>query len=176
MSTTLFYFDGQPIGQTEFIKKLFNTITLPQFFENEEELQKIWSSPITRQKLLKKLEQEGFTKDDLKSIQKLIVADDSDIYDVLQYVAFQKQPVSRKDRVVSAERDIYENVSDNEREFIDFILSRYVDGGGEELEIDRLSKHIELKYLSMVDGQKVLGSPQNIKEIFVNFQKYLYQR
>ena len=176
MSTTLFYFDGQPIGQTEFIKKLFNTITLPQFFENEEELQKIWSSPITRQKLLKKLEQEGFAKDDLKSIQKLIVADDSDIYDVLQYVAFQKQPVSRKDRVVSAERDIYENVSDNEREFIDFILSRYVDGGGEELEIDRLSKHIELKYLSMVDGQKVLGSPQNIKEIFVNFQKYLYQR
>ena len=176
MSTTLFYFEGQPIGQTEFIKKLFNTITLPQFFENEEELQKIWSSPITRQKLLKKLEQEGFTKDDLKSIQKLIVADDSDIYDVLQYVAFQKQPVSRKDRVVSAERDIYENVSDNEREFIDFILSRYVDGGGEELEIDRLSKHIELKYLSMVDGQKVLGSPQNIKEIFVNFQKYLYQR
>ena len=176
MSTTLFYFEGQPIGQTEFIKKLFNTITLPQFFENEEELQKIWSSPITRQKLLKKLEQEGFAKDDLKSIQKLIVADDSDIYDVLQYVAFQKEPVSRKDRVVSAERDIYENVSDNEREFIDFILSRYVDGGGEELEIDRLSKHIELKYLSMVDGQKVLGSPQNIKEIFVNFQKYLYQR
>ena len=176
MSTTLFYFDGQPIGQTEFIKKLFNTITLPQFFENEEELQKVWSSPITRQKLLKKLEQEGFSKDDLKSIQKLIMADDSDIYDVLQYIAFQKKLVSRKDRVVSAEHDIYENVSDNEREFIDFILSKYVDGGGEELEIDRLSKHIELKYLSMVDGQKVLGSPQNIKEIFVNFQKYLYQR
>ena len=176
MSTTLFYFDGQPIGQTEFIKKLFNTITLPQFFENEEELQKVWSSPITRQKLLKKLEQEGFSKDDLKSIQKLIMADDSDIYDVLQYIAFQKKLVSRKDRVVSAEHDIYENVSDNEREFIDFILSKYVDGGGEELEIDRLSKHIELKYLSMVEGQKVLGSPQNIKEIFVNFQKYLYQR
>ena len=36
MTSTLFYFEGQPISQSEFIKKLFNTITLPTFFESEE--------------------------------------------------------------------------------------------------------------------------------------------
>ena len=61
-STTLFYFEGQPVSAEEFIKKLFNTITLPTFFQSEDELRQIWSSPITRNELLKKLGDNGFTK------------------------------------------------------------------------------------------------------------------
>ena len=79
MSTSLFYFQGQPVTAEEFIKKLFNTITLPSILKSEEELRKLWSSPITRNELLKKLEDNGFTKQDLKSIQTLIEAEDSDL-------------------------------------------------------------------------------------------------
>jgi len=174
MSTTLFYFKNKPISVQEFIKKLFNTITLPEVLKNEEQLRELWSSPITRNKLLKKLEDEGFAKQDLKSIQTLIEAEDSDIFDVLVHVAYSKKPIQRATRVANAEEEIYKNLNDNQKEFIDFVLSRYVEGGVEELDINRLSSLVELKYKSLHDGQKALGDADKIKSTFIDFQKHLY--
>ena len=174
MSTTLFYFQGKPISVQEFIKKLFNTITLPEILKNEEQLRELWSSPITRNKLLKKLEDEGFAKQDLKSIQTLIEAEDSDIFDVLVHVAYSKKPIPRVTRVANAEDEIYKNLNDSQKEFIDFVLSRYVEGGVDELDLDKLSSLIELKYNTIHDGLKVLGNVDEIKNTFIDFQKYLY--
>ena len=174
MSTNLFYFQGQPVSAEEFIKKLFNTIELPNFFKDEEELRKIWSSPITRNELLKKLEDNGFSKQDLKSVQSLIDADNSDIFDVLEYIAYQKKPITREVRVAQAEEIIHSNLSDKQKEFIDFILSRYVEGGVEELDINRLSDLLILKYKAIYDGEKALGDVESIKSMFVDFQKHLY--
>ena len=174
MSTTLFYFKNKPISVQEFIKKLFNTITLPEVLENEEQLRELWSSPITRNKLFKKLEDEGFAKQDLKSIQTLIEAEDSDIFDVLVHVAYSKKPIQRATRVANAEEEIYKNLNDNQKEFIDFVLSRYVEGGVEELDLDRLSSLIELKYNTVHDGLEVLGNVDEIKRTFIEFQKHLY--
>jgi len=176
MSTTLFMVDGNPISSEEFIKKLFNTIKLPSFFNSEEELRKIWSSPITRKELLNKLEQNGFSKQDLKSIQSLIEADDSDLFDVLERIAYSKQPISRIERVTKAEDKIHSNLNDRQKEFIDFVLERYALGGVEELDMDRLSDLITLKYKTVSDGQKVLGDIDGIKNMFISFQKYLYQQ
>lgn len=175
MSTTLFMVDGNPISSEEFIKKLFNTIKLPSFFNSEEELRKIWSSPITRKELLNKLEHNGFTRQDLKSIQTLIEAEDSDLFDVLERIAYSKQPISRVERVTKAEDKIHTNLNDRQKEFIDFVLERYALGGVEELDMDRLSDLITLKYRTVSDGQKVLGDIDGIKNMFIGFQKHLYQ-
>ncbi len=174
MSTSLFYFQGQPVTAEEFIKKLFNTITLPSILKSEEELRKLWSSPITRNKLLKKLEDNGFTKQDLKSIQTLIEAEDSDIFDVLEHIAYSKKPIQRTTRVANAENKIHSNLDSNQKEFIDFVLSKYVEGGVDELDINRLSDLVILKYNTLHDGQKVLGDADKIKNTFIDFQKYLY--
>ena len=174
MSTSLFYFQGQPVTAEEFIKKLFNTITLPNILKSEDELKKLWSSPITRNELLKKLEDNGFTKQDLKSIQILIEAEDSDIFDVLEHIAYSKKPIQRETRVANAESEIHKNLSGKQKEFIDFVLSKYVEGGVDELDINRLSDLIELKYRTIHDGQKVLGDPESIKKTFIEFQKFLY--
>lgn len=176
MSTTLFMVDGNPISSEEFIKKLFNTIKLPSFFNSEEELRKIWSSPITRKELLNKLEQNGFSKQDLKSIQTLIEAEDSDLFDVLERIAYSKQPISRIERVTKAENKIHANLNDRQKEFIDFVLERYALGGVEELDMDRLSDLITLKYRTVSDGQRALGDIDGIKNMFIGFQKYLYER
>ncbi|CAO6126381.1 HsdR Type I site-specific restriction-modification system, R (restriction) subunit and related helicases [Candidatus Pelagibacterales bacterium] len=176
MSTTLFMVDGNPISSEEFIKKLFNTIKLPSFFNSEEELRKIWSSPITRKELLNKLEQNGFSKQELKSIQSLIEADDSDLFDVLERIAYSKQPISRIERVTKAEDKIHSNLNDRQKEFIDFVLERYALGGVEELDMDRLSDLITLKYRTVSDGQKALGDIDGIKNMFIGFQKHLYQQ
>jgi len=174
MSTSLFYFHGIPVSAEEFIKRLFNTITLPEILKSEEELRELWSSPITRNELLKKLEDNGFTKQDLKSIQTLIEAEDSDIFDVLEHVAYSKKPLQRATRVANAEDEIYKDLNDKQKEFIDFVLSKYVEGGVEELDINRLSSLVELKYKSLHDGQKALGDADKIKSTFIDFQKHLY--
>jgi type I restriction enzyme R subunit len=174
MSTYLFYFQGQPVTAEEFIKKLFNTIVLPTIFKNEDELRKMWSSPITRNELIKKLEDNGFSKPDLKQIQTLIEAEDSDIFDVLEHIAYSKKPIPRTVRVTNAENKIHKNLNDKQKEFIDFVLSKYVEGGVDELDINRLSDLIELKYRTIHDGQKVLGDADSIRTTFIDFQKYLY--
>ncbi|MDA8822301.1 DEAD/DEAH box helicase family protein [Candidatus Pelagibacter bacterium] len=174
MSTYLFYFQGQPVTAEEFIKKLFNTIVLPTIFKNEDELRKMWSSPITRNELIKKLEDNGFSKPDLKQIQTLIEAEDSDIFDVLEHIAYSKKPIPRTVRVTNAENKIHKNLNDKQKEFIDFVLSKYVEGGVDELDINRLSDLIELKYRTIHDGQKALGDADSIKNTFIEFQKHLY--
>ena len=54
------------------------------------------------------------------------------------------------------------------------MLSRYVEGGVDELDLDRLSSLIELKYNTIHDGLEVLGSVDEIKRTFIEFQKHLY--
>jgi len=61
MTSTLYYSaDGRPISAQQFVENLFGV--LPAFFKNEEELRKLWSSPVTRKpcsKNLSKLALEG---------------------------------------------------------------------------------------------------------------------
>ena len=133
----------------------------------------LWHSS-TRNELLKKLEDNGFAKQDLKSIQTLIEAENSDLFDVLEHIAYQKKPIPRATRVSNAENKIHSNLNDNQKEFIDFVLSRYVEGGVEELDINRLSDLIILKYKALQDGERTLGNPEGIKSMFIDFQKHLY--
>jgi hypothetical protein len=58
-----------------------------------------WSNPLTRRDLLQKLEGAGCPKDDLRELQKCIEAENCDLFDVLEYVAYTKAPVTRETRV-----------------------------------------------------------------------------
>src|SRR5699024_10677183 len=76
--------DGKPVSAEEFLNNLFGE--LPKLFKDEEELRKLWSNPITRRTLLERLEEVGFPKSDLVTLQKLVNMENSDLYDVLEYV------------------------------------------------------------------------------------------
>ena len=101
-------------------------------------------------------------------------AEDSDLFDVLEYIAYSKKPIPRIKRAEIAEEKIYNNLTENQKEFIDFVLGKYVEGGVEELDINRLSDLIILKYKALQDGEKTLGNPEGIKSMFIDFQKHLY--
>ena len=173
-SSNYFYVDGKPISSEEFLKKIFNTLSLPDLFKNEEELRKLWSSPITRKEFLNKLEQKGFLKQDLMMVQKLINAENSDLFDVLEYISYAKKPISRNVRVENAKDKIFTNVNEEQKDFINFILEQYIKTGVDELAINNLSNLIKLKYQSIFDGQKVLGNLDQIQKTFIDFQKHLY--
>lgn len=42
------------------------------------------------------------------------------------------------------------------------------------MDLDKLPQLIELKYHSVGDAVSELGSPENIRTVFVEFQQYLY--
>ena len=57
-----------------------------------------------------------------------------------------------------------------------FVLEKYVEGGVEELDINRLSDLITLKYNSIYSGIEKLGDVEEIKSAFIGFQKHLYEQ
>ena len=175
MSSTYFYVDGKPISAEEFLKRLFDVLKLPELLESEERLRELWANPMTRKELMKKLEAAGCHKDDLEKLQELIQAQDSDLFDVLEYIAYAKSPVSRAARVETNRDNIYNLLNNAQREFVEYVLRNYVDVGVDELDVSKLSTVLNAKYGSLHAAQRVLGAPQEIQKTFIEFQKQLYK-
>lgn len=85
IQTSFWSADGKPISAEEFLHNLFGK--LPEFFKDEAELRKIWSNPITRKALLDKLAEAGYGMTELKKLKQLIDAENSDIFDALEYIS-----------------------------------------------------------------------------------------
>ena len=175
MSSTYFYVDGKPISAEEFLKRLFDTLKLPELLGSEEELRRLWANPMTRNELLKKLEGAGCHVDDLRKLQELINAQDSDLFDVLEYIAYAKAPVTRAARAETNKDNIYNLLNDKQREFVSYVLRNYVEVGVDELDVSKLSTVLTAKYGSINAAQQELGSVQEIQSTFVDFQVELYR-
>ncbi|WP_229392262.1 type I restriction endonuclease subunit R [Methanosarcina sp. DH2] len=172
ISTSFWSADGKPISAQEFLQNLFGI--LPEFFKDENELRIIWSNPVTRSAFLEKLAKAGYGMDELTTLQKLIDAEKSDLFDVLEYVSFALQPVTRETRVNRAQSRIFEGLNEKQKEFLDFVLSKYIETGVGELGPEKLPGLLELKYHTISDAKAVLGGIAKTRELFVGFQEYLY--
>lgn len=174
VSTSFWSADGKPISSQEFLDKMFGE--LPEFFHDEAELRKIWANPETRSAFLEKISTLGYGREQLESLQKMINAEKSDLFDVLAFFSFHKNVISRFQRVQETESDIMAGLSDAEKEFIDFVLRRYVESGFEELNQDHLPQLLKLKYHSISDAEQKLGDPEKIRDAFFAFQEKMYTK
>ena len=174
VQTSFFSADGTPITTQEFLTNLYGSI--PEFFKNEEELRKIWSVPNNRKALLDKMEAAGFGKEELAQLQKVVDCEKSDLFDVLEYLSFSVAPITREHRVAIAQNRIFALLDSNQKEFIEFILSKYIETGVEELDQDKLPILLINKYQSLEDAKDILGDVANISSLFIEFQKHLYQQ
>ena len=174
IATSFWSADGTPISAEEFLQNLFGT--LPDFFKSEEELRTIWSNPLTRKTLLEKLDEVGYGKETLKVLQQLINAEKSDLFDVLEYVFNSDiKPMTREARVAAAQATIFALLSDKQKEFIEFVLGKYIETGVEELDQEKLPILLVNKYQSLEDAKEELGDVAKISSLFIEFQKHLYQ-
>jgi type I restriction enzyme R subunit len=173
MATSFWGADGKPMSSAQFLESLFGV--LPEFFRDEDALREIWSNPETRKKLLEGLSEKGFNKEVLAEMQHIIDAENSDLFDVLAHVAFALQPLTRANRANSAKDSIHQHFADKQSAFIDFVLGQYIKQGVDELNQEKLKDLIGLKYQSIHDATSELGNTSEIRQLFVGFQKYLYQ-
>ena len=173
ISTSFWSADGKPVSIQEFMDNMFGA--MPEFFKSEEELRKIWSNPTTRKVFLEKIAEKGFGKDELEILQKMIDAERSDLFDVLTYISFLTKPISRVERVEQSKDKIFEGLDEKQKEFLDFVLSKYEEKGVEELDEEKLPVLLNLKYHAIANAEQSLGTVDQIRSMFFEFQELLYK-
>jgi type I restriction enzyme R subunit len=172
-ATSFWSADGRPMSAAQFLESLFGA--LPEFFKDEDELRRLWSDPDTRRKLLAGLADKGFGREPLAEMQKVIEAENSELFDVLAYVSFAAPPMSRAERADAARAAAAAEFTDKQRAFVDFVLAQYVAQGVDELDADKLSPLLKLKYRNAIaDAFAELGKPDQVRRVFVGFQRHLY--
>jgi type I restriction enzyme, R subunit len=173
--TSFWHPDGTPMSAQQFMELLFGK--LPEFFHDEAELRALWSEPGTRAALLDGLAEKGFGRDQLAEMQRIIDAEDSDLFDVLAHVAYALPPLTREERAAKAKVEISTHFNSKQRVFLDFVLSHYVHDGVHELAPEKLRPLLRLRYGdSMADAIADLGPPAEIGRAFTDFQKHLYAK
>jgi type I restriction enzyme R subunit len=173
MATSFWSPDGKPMSAAQFMERLFGD--LPELFRGEEELRKLWSRPDTRRKLLDGLKEKGYGSEQLAELKRMVDAEQSDLYDVLAYVAFALAPISRVGRVNERRSLIFAHYGDKQQEFLGFVLDQYIRQGEGELDDQKLPHLIELKYHAVADAVAKLGQVATIREMFIGFQQHLYE-
>jgi type I restriction enzyme R subunit len=163
---------GKPISAQQFIQNLFGDI--PTLFSNEAELRKIWSLPDTRKRLLEELGEKGYTTAQLNDLRKMIHGEDSDLFDVLAFVAYHRDLVPRLERAEKAKVHLG-SYKPAQQDFLNFVLEQYVKTGFEELDDAKLPKLLELKYKAIADAKHALGDIPSIRKTFIGFQEHLYE-
>ncbi|KAF3984270.1 MAG: DEAD/DEAH box helicase family protein [Methylococcales symbiont of Hymedesmia sp. n. MRB-2018] len=175
VATSFWSADGKPQTAEQFLNDLLGE--LPNLFKDENQLRTLWSKPQTRKILLEKLDEAGFGKAELDALKKLIDAEKSDLYDVLEYVFNSDiKPITREERVTRAKVTILAFLNEKQKEFIEFVLSKYIESGVEELDQEKLPILLTNKYQSLEDAKEILGEVAEISSLFIEFQQHLYSQ
>lgn len=174
-ATTFWSADGTPMSAAQFLESLYGA--LPEFFKDEDELRTIWGAPDTRKALLAGLADMGFSREPLAEMQKAIEAENSDLFDVLAYVAFAAAPETRVQRATMAKAESHNQFNVRQQAFLDFVLAQYITQGVGELDSDKLTPLLRLKYNNAIsDAVADLGGTNQIRTMFAGFQKFLYAK
>ena len=173
--TTFWGADGKPLTAPQFVETFFGK--LPELFQSEEELRARWSAPDTRTKLLQELADKEFGRIQLAEMQKIIDAEDSDLFDVLTHVAYGRPLLSRVERAQQARSEINTRFNNQQQAFLEYVLAQYVQVGVETLEQEKLTPLLKLKYNNaLADAVADLGTVEQIRALFSSFQQYLYKK
>ena len=172
-ATTFWSVDGRPVSAQQFIQDLFGQ--LPDLFRDEDELRALWSQPDTRRKLVEGLAERGFTGEALDGIRRATDSQESDLFDVLAYIAWARLPMKRIERADNRREAVLSQYDEKQRGFLDFVLAQYAIVGESELDDGKLPALLELRYGSPMDAMRELGSVKEIRSAFLGFQRGLYE-
>ncbi|MCQ2092353.1 MAG: DEAD/DEAH box helicase family protein [Fibrobacter sp.] len=171
--TERFMFDGELITMEQFIKILFGKI--PEFFKSDKDLRNQWADPQKRLELLEKLNDNNFSVERLRQIQKLTSNENCDILDILELIAYNMDPMERKARVEMMHDDIMKNLAEKQKPFIEFVLQQYIDNGFENLAVKQLPELVKMRYGTVKEACNEMSvDVKTLNRIFVEFQKTLY--
>ncbi len=169
----LIAYGDEMISLEEFIQRLFGRI--PTFFKDVNDLRQQWSQPESRTNLLNLLQESGFDEQKLNMISTMLKLDNCDLLDVLEYIAYEMQPINREQRVRIVTEKYVRKLKKELQKFDELILLYYAQNGFKELNMENLKNFIQIKYNSLADAKRILGmQPKEINSHYLDLQKELY--
>ncbi|MDO8514881.1 MAG: hypothetical protein Q7S14_00110, partial [bacterium] len=72
--------------------------------------------------------------------------------------------------------NILDGLEEKDKEFLNFVLSKYEENGVEELDEEKLPILLNLKYHAIANAEQSLGDVDDIRSMFFDFQKNLYSK
>ena len=160
----------------ESIEDAIHTLFLmsPEFLKSEAGLKEAWQTPESRLELLKQTEKKGFSYNKLKTMQKALSFDDSDLMDLLLYIGWGTQAVPRKERAQRAASRIKSEFGGILSKLLEHILNEYIKEGENTLGYDSLAEHIQNVFGSSYLGHAKFETIMEIKNVYRKFQHFLY--
>jgi type I restriction enzyme, R subunit len=174
IETTYVGDDGKPLKTTQYLELLIGV--LGKFYNDENGLRDIWSNPTNRKELLNKLKEMNIDESQLEDLKQIFEAQNSDIYDVLAHLSFNLDIKTRSERVIAVENSNFIEKYHNEKakEFIEFILDRYIKDGVKELDEKNLSVLVKLSGNDLKNLRSSFGE-FNIRDEYFGLQREIYR-
>ena len=174
IETTYVGDDGRPLKTDEYLELLIGI--LGKFYNDEQGLRDIWSNPSHRKDLLNKLREMNIDESQLEDLKEIFEAVNSDIYDVLAHLSFNLDIKTRSERAIAVENSNFIEKYHNEKakDFIEFILEKYIKYGFKELEENKLSTLIEQSGFDKKDLMASFGEFK-IRDEYFGLQREIYR-
>jgi type I restriction enzyme R subunit len=174
IETTYVGDDGRPLKTDEYLELLIGI--LGKFYNDEQGLRDIWSNPSHRKDLLNKLKEMNIDESQLEDLKEIFEAVNSDIYDVLAHLSFNLDIKTRNERAIAVENSSFIEKYHNEKakDFIEFILEKYIKYGFKELEENKLSTLIEQSGFDKKDLMASFGEFK-IRDEYFGLQREIYR-
>ena len=132
-----------------------------QEFASLDEFLNRWTLSERKQALIDELEDKGIIFDNFREE----IGRDMDIFDLICHAAFDKPPLSRKERAENVKkRDYFTKYGDKAKAVLEALLDKYADEGIENIE--------SMKVLTLQPFDQI-GSPVEIVSLFGGREKYL---
>ena len=174
IETTYVGDDGRPLKTDEYLELLIGI--LGKFYNDEQGLRDIWSNPAHRKDLLNRLKEINIDESQLEDLKEIFEAVNSDIYDVLAHLSFNLDIKTRNERAIAVENSNFIEKYHNEKakDFIEFILEKYIKYGFKELEENKLSTLIEQSGFDKKDLMASFGEFK-IRDEYFGLQREIYR-
>lgn len=164
-------FNGKKITFTEY--KIITRKFIEKRFHNIEELRELWIDDTKRRKFMDILHEMQIDINFIKEIEK---TEDSDTFDVIANMVFESPLITRKKRADLFIKNNMDNISQNNeeiREIILSILNKYIKGGIENINIRILLSEDMLQKDAYNILKRFLG-PENVIKLFSDIKKEIY--
>ena len=141
-------------------------------YQSYDEFLKIWTQEGQRKIIVGELEERGI---DFETLKEEIGAD-LDEFDIICHLAFDKKPITKKQRADRVRKSKYlEKYQDTAKEILEILLEKYSDGDSDVFEDIKVLQLPQFrKFGTLPKIMKIFGSKDNFENIMHEITKEIY--
>jgi type I restriction enzyme, R subunit len=165
--------DGNQLRMIEL--KDYTGDNVRKFYANNDDLRRDWANPVTRARVISKLEERGIS---LEHLAEVTGREDADAFDLLSHVAFNAPIRTRWDRAMQLKEkhgDFFDTYGSEAKEVLMEILQKYEEHGATQfaipdiLKVQPISNHGNVSEII-----NLFGDAEGLKKAFVGMQSLMY--